>query len=324
VQKIITINSGAHTDSARWMMKPDSESFTGSAFDNYNEVAVYSLVSVVIPTLNEAKNLPHVLAAIPHSVREIIVVDGGSQDGTPDVARMMRSDVIVINQYGRGKGDALALGFANATGQIIVMLDADGSTNPCEIPRFLETLVVGGADFAKGSRFMNGGGSEDMTLLRRLGNAALRALVNMGYRTSYTDLCYGYCAFWRDCLPAFQLAARSSSDEPDSGGMRSGDGFEIETLLCVRAARAGLNIAEVPSFELPRKNGSSNLRAVHDGLRVLRVILGNLFGYRKQRKLVEEDSYIANRRPSKWVMEGDDGPTLVEQGLNNFRPEIVL
>jgi glycosyltransferase involved in cell wall biosynthesis len=106
-------------------------------------------VTVVIPTLNEARNLEHVFAALPTGLHEVILVDGHSVDGTPDVARRLLPDVRVINQTRKGKGNALACGFAAATGDIIVMIDADGSTDPAEIPRFVEALTSG-ADFAKG------------------------------------------------------------------------------------------------------------------------------------------------------------------------------
>lgn len=223
-------------------------------------------VSVVIPALNEARNLEHVFTALPAGLHEVIVVDGHSVDGTPDVARRLRPDVRIVTQTRRGKGNALACGFDAATGDIIVMIDADGSTDPAEIPGFIAALT-GGADFAKGSRFAPGAGSSDITRLRRLGNRMLGMAVNAMFHTRYTDLCYGYMAFWARHVPVFGLAA----DRP--GGRTWGDGFEIETLLVLRAAIAGLAIAEVPSFEHPRIYGESNLNTFRDGRRVLRAIL---------------------------------------------------
>jgi glycosyltransferase involved in cell wall biosynthesis len=213
-------------------------------------------VSAIIPTLNEAENLPHVFAKLPDDLHEVIVVDGHSVDGTLEVARTLLPDVVVVEQTGRGKGDALRAGFAAATGEIIVMLDADGSTDASEIPRFVSALL-NGADFVKGSRFAQGGHSSDITLSRRLGNRGLNVLVNTLYGTSYTDLCYGYNALWARCLPYIDVDC---------------DGFEVETLMNVRAAKAGLVIHEVPSFERERVYGESNLNAVRDGLRVLRTI----------------------------------------------------
>jgi glycosyltransferase involved in cell wall biosynthesis len=214
-------------------------------------------VSVVIPTLNEARNLPHVFAELPDSLHEVIVVDGCSGDGTTDVARRLRPGVRIIEQQRPGKGAALRCGFDAAGGDIIVMLDADGSADPAEIPAFVAALLAG-ADFAKGTRFAAGGGSADITRLRRAGNRTLGATVNLLFGTSYSDLCYGYNAFWRHCLPAIAVDCA---------------GFEVETLINIRAARAGLLVVEVPSYERPRIHGHSNLNTFRDGGRVLRTIV---------------------------------------------------
>jgi glycosyltransferase involved in cell wall biosynthesis len=217
-------------------------------------------VSVVVPTRNEARNLPHVFRDMPPDVHEVIVVDGRSTDGTVEVARRLWPSVTVIHQEGRGKGNALALGFAAVTGDIVVMLDADGSADPGEIPRFVAALVAG-ADVAKGSRFLAGGGSTDITGIRRLGNLGLTSVVNALWGTRYTDLCYGYNALWAWCARGVDIDC---------------DGFEVETLINIRVAEAGWRVTEVPSFELERIHGSSNLRAHRDGMRVLRTIQSEL------------------------------------------------
>jgi glycosyltransferase involved in cell wall biosynthesis len=214
-------------------------------------------ISVIIPARNEASNLQHVLPYIPSIVSEVILVDGHSTDGTIDMARQLRPEIRIIQQQGKGKGNAIQAGLAVATGDIIVLLDADGSADPCEIERFVEVLMVEN-DFAKGSRFVKGGGSHDITTFRRLGNYALQVLVNLLFRTRFTDLCYGYNAFWRHCFEHVQLDC---------------DGFEIETLINIRMHQAGFRIAEVPSFEYHRIHGTSNLNALRDGWRVLRTIL---------------------------------------------------
>jgi glycosyltransferase involved in cell wall biosynthesis len=227
-------------------------------------------VSVVIPTLNEARNLPHVLGRLPSDVYEIIIVDGHSVDDTVAVARRLRPDARTMKQTRKGKGNALACGFAAATGDIIAMVDADGSADPLEIPRFVKALIEG-ADFAKGTRFAVGGGSADITRLRALGNRALGGFVNLIYRTRYTDLCYGFNVFWRRHVPVLGLDATSPA--PPGDGRLWGDGFEVETLIHLRVAGAGLAVTEVPSFEYSRIYGVSNLNAFSDGLRVLRTIL---------------------------------------------------
>ena len=226
-------------------------------------------VSVVIPAMNEASNLPHVFAALPPDFHQVILVDGRSTDNTVSIARQLWHDIEIVHQTRKGKGNALACGFAAATGDIIVMLDADGSADPAEIPRFVEALRQG-ADFAKGSRFMKGGGSSDISRFRRIGNYWLNKLVNLLYGTHYSDLCYGYNAFWRDCLEVFDLETSELSG-PEAT-MQWGDGFEVETLINIRIAKAGLTVAEVPSFERDRVHGISNLNAFSDGFRVLRTI----------------------------------------------------
>jgi glycosyltransferase involved in cell wall biosynthesis len=226
---------------------------------------------VVIPTLNEARNLPHVFTHLPGGIHELIIVDGHSVDGTCEVARRLRPDARIIIQNRSGKGNALACGFAVATGQIIVMLDADGSADAGEIPFFVQALLSG-ADFAKGTRFAAGGGSADITRLRALGNRLLMAMVNRAYGTAYSDLCYGFNVFWRRHLPVLRL---DSTTPPRQDGTKRlwGDGFEIETLIAIRVAVARLAVVEVPSFEHSRIHGVSNLTALSDGLRVLRTIL---------------------------------------------------
>jgi glycosyltransferase involved in cell wall biosynthesis len=228
-------------------------------------------VSVVIPTLNEERNLPHVFERIPEDVHQVVLVDGRSVDETVAVARRLRPDVTVVSQTRKGKGNALACGFEAATGDVIAMVDADGSADPGEIPQFVAALMDG-ADFAKGTRFQPGGGSADITRLRAFGNHALTGFFNVAYHRRYSDLCYGYNVFWRRHLGVLGLDATSLP--PEDGSHLWGDGFEVETLIHVRVAKAGLKVAEVPSFEFKRIHGVSNLNATRDGLRVVWTIFG--------------------------------------------------
>src|SRR3954447_21782526 len=224
-------------------------------------------VSVVIPTYNEAKNLPHVFALLPEDVHQVVIVDGRSVDDTIEVARSLRPDVTVVRQNRIGKGNAMACGFAAVTGDIVVMLDADGSADPREIPQFVAALTAG-ADFAKGTRFANGGGSADITRMRAWGNRWLNCTANVLFGTRYTDLCYGYNAFWTYCLDVLELDAEGHDREQKLWG----DGFEIETLINTRVAKARLRIVEVPSYEFERIHGLSNLNTWRDGFRVLRAL----------------------------------------------------
>lgn len=210
-------------------------------------------VSVVIPAKNEARNIPWVLERIPASVDEVILVDGLSDDQTDAIARLVRPDIRVIHETRPGKGAALRAGFAAARSDVIVMLDADCSMDPREMTRYVD-LLREGHSFVKGSRFLPGGGTDDMTLIRRVGNAGLMLLVNVMYGSRFTDLCYGYCAFRRDLLEHVEITA---------------DGFEIEMQLIARMYLSGVEIIEAPSFEARRTYGRSNLRIFRDGWRIL-------------------------------------------------------
>jgi glycosyltransferase involved in cell wall biosynthesis len=207
------------------------------------EIALAPRVSVVIPAVNEVQNLPWLFSRMPDVVDEVILVDGISTDQTAKVARMLRPDLIVVEEPRRGKGAALRAGFERATGDYIVMLDADH-------------------DMAKGSRFSDGGGTKDMTLLRKAGNFALLGMANAMFRSRYTDLCYGFMAFRRSLLDRMQLDA---------------DGFDIEMQIVARASMLRARIAEVPSFESERRFGNSKLNTFRDGCRVLSTMLRERF-----------------------------------------------
>jgi len=212
-------------------------------------------VSLVIPTLNEEANIGWVLQRVPAWVEEVIVVDGGSKDRTVEVARTLRPDVVVVTELRKGKGVALRTGFAKATCEVIVMIDADGSMDPAEIESYVRA-VNEGYDLVKGSRAT--GGSTDLTPTRLLGNFCLRGLVNVLYAADFTELCYGFMALRRTSVPAMELTS---------------DGFEIETEIVVNSLRRGMRIAEIPSHEAERLNGVSHLHPVRDGLRVLSTIV---------------------------------------------------
>jgi glycosyltransferase involved in cell wall biosynthesis len=191
-------------------------------------------------------------------VHEIILVNDHSTDGTVEVAfRLLPTVRIVETDHGRGKGAALQAGFAAATGDIIVMMDADGSSDPRELPRFIAALHTG-AYLAKGSRFIGDGGSSDITPLRRLGSLLLISLANRLFGMHFTDMFCGFNAFWKDCLDFFDINC---------------DGFEIEAQLHLRICKANLEIVEVPSFEHARISGTSNFRTFSDGWRVLKMIV---------------------------------------------------
>jgi glycosyltransferase involved in cell wall biosynthesis len=242
-------------------------------------------VSVVVPAKNEARNIAWVLERMPLSVDEVIVVDGNSTDRTIEVARAVRPDVVIVSEPGRGKGTAMRTGFAVARGVFVVVLDADGSMDPRDIDLYVEQLAAG-TDLVKGSRYIAGGGSTDLTRVRSLGNRTLLFMSNLIYRQSFTELCYGFMALRTSRIPELRLDAT---------------GFEIETEIVTKAVRHGLAVAEVPSREAPRISGASNLHAFRDGLRIVRTILREALPWRNRRGPVPVMAHSATHRPESWM-----------------------
>lgn len=221
----------------------------------------YPKTTVLICTLNEEKNLSHVLPEIPSWVNEIILVDGKSTDGTVEIARKLRSDIKVLYQQNRGKGDALRYGIKHANGDIIVTLDADGATNPREIDMFIQALL-NGHDFAKGSRFKLSL-PVNKALHRVFGNLLIAAVFNILYGSKFTDLCSGYNAFWKCALEQIDL--------------ESDDCFEDEPLFIARVKKAGLRIAEVGHRDLGRIYGESKAPSWRQGFKAIKTITRERF-----------------------------------------------
>jgi hypothetical protein len=270
-------------------------------------------VSVVVPALNEEESIDWVVDHIPDWVSEVVLVDGLSVDGTELVVTDRRDDVVIVHQRSRGKGAALRAGFAAASGDIIVMIDADGSTDPREMGRFVDALVAG-ADFVKGSRNLKGGGSVDFTMLRSLGNLGFVWAANLLFGVKFTDLCYGYCAFWRKDLDRLALTA---------------DGFEIEMELILSAVKAGMAIGEVPSMELERRAGTSNLNAWKDGKRVLKTLFRerarNLSPARAAASQLALVPVLVPAHGSEdWLPAGSDNRSWAEPGLGDRLMQVLV
>ncbi len=254
-------------------------------------------VSVVIPALNEAESLPHVLPRVPADVYEVILVDGNSTDDTIAVARRLRPDIRIVRQRQRGKGAALREGFEAARGAIVVHLDADGSTDPEEIPSFVNTLLDG-ADYAKGTQFSAGGRSDDITPLHWLGNWGFVTLTNVLFGSAYSDITYGYNAMWRE---NHRLLA------PEI------DGWANEIIGNIRAYRRGLRVVEVGSCEAPRIAGEAKLQTFSAGWMILKAIVSEQFHHLPnvgiQRPLVA----IRVRPEHSPLMSGEEfAPVLVQ------------
>ena len=219
----------------------------------------YPSITVLICTLNEEENLPYVLPGIPKWVDEVILVDGHSTDQTVDVAKKIRPDIKVLYQPGKGKGDALKCGIEQASRDIIITLDADGSTDPAEIPRFVEPLLDG-YDFAKGSRFLRS--RPVIPQIRYIGNQIFVWLANILFGTRYTDLCAGLNAFWSNILPRIDTSGTSFLDEPT---------------INLRLKKRKLRVIEIPQRDEGRLMGKANENFLGQGWRILRIIFKERF-----------------------------------------------
>lgn len=211
-----------------------------------------------MPVLDEEASLPHVLVDLPDFVDELIIVDGLSRDNSVEVACSIRPDSRIILETRRGKGAAVRAGLSAATADYVIFIDADYSHDPREIGNMIERLREG-YDLVHGSRFKPGGGSADLTLFRFVANKLFVWITNFLHGTNYTDVCYGYLGFRKDALARLSLVA---------------DSMEIDAEVLISAYRAGLRVAEVPSFERRRYSGHSRLNALRDGWRILRKIVG--------------------------------------------------
>lgn len=221
-------------------------------------------IALIIPTLNEEKNIRAILAELKQlGYDQILVVDGNSKNGTVKAAK--DGGAHVFTQSGKGKGVALRQAFNHDAidFDFVVIMDADGSMNPKEIS-VLTNALASGAHVAKASRFLPSAFTEDMSLIRRIGNTFLVSLVNMLWSTNYTDLCYGFAAFRKDVIVKLRPLLKSRN-------------FEIEAEVFIKLKRLGLTVVEVPSGELRRKHGKSNLHSFKDGFRILRIILAEFF-----------------------------------------------
>lgn len=214
---------------------------------------------VIVPTLNEACGIASVLRGIMPYADDILVLDGGSDDGTPIIAAGVPG--VRVLQIATGKGLATRLGLKHTDCDIVVFIDADGSHEPKDIPRMIEPIRSGAADIVLGSRIS--GGSDEFSsdlahVLRWLGTKVVTGMVNIIWDTSLTDVVNGFRAFNRSRVATLPLHA---------------DGFEIEIELVAKALRRNLAVAEVPSREYRRQWGVSKLRTLESVPILLRLLL---------------------------------------------------
>jgi len=218
-------------------------------------------VSVIIPAFNEQRTVGHVVEeaisvmdglGVPY---EIIIVDDGSTDRTGQVATTFKATVLT-NETNRGKGYAVRRGFEQATGDIIVTLDADGSHSPKEIPDLISPLS-NGTDIVGGSRFL-GNSADSTTRLNRLGNFIFNTAITTLTGKRVTDSQTGFRAFKREVLEKLNLASL---------------GYEIETEITVKGLKNGFTFEEKPIRCMQRQYSVSKLRILSDGTKILKTIL---------------------------------------------------
>ncbi len=217
-------------------------------------------VTLLIPARNEADCIGTVLADVdPAVVDEVIVVDGHSTDGTPELVREM--GFTVIPQEGLGYGLAVRTGVRHASGDVITMVDADGSYRLEDLPLLLQCLE-GGFDIAYGSRYLPGSGSADDTPIRYAGNMIFTKLLRLLHGVKISDSLFLYVAARKEVFEALPMTST---------------GFDYCVEFPIRAHKMGFSYTEVPSFEKARVAGDSKVNAWSDGLVILRTMLRLLY-----------------------------------------------
>lgn len=213
-------------------------------------------VSLVIPTRNEAKSLERTIKEIPvGSVDEVIVSDGHSIDDTLEIARSLGCKA--ITQEGKGFGLGIRTGLKQATGDIIIVMDADGSQDPKDIPRLVEK-VKEGYDIGWGSRYLGRGKTADDTLLRYFGNKVFTLMTRIIHGVKVADILYLFAAFKREVFDSIDLKC---------------PGFEICIEIPARAQKKRFKFGEVPCVERKRLEGKTKVNDLVDGWKILLAIL---------------------------------------------------
>ncbi|MDP3990842.1 MAG: glycosyltransferase family 2 protein [Candidatus Nealsonbacteria bacterium] len=213
-------------------------------------------VSLVIPTRNEAKSLGRTIQEIPAGfVDEIIVSDGHSTDGTLETAKGLGCQA--ITQEGRGFGLGIISGIKHCTGDIIIIMDADGSQNPADIPRLIEKIKEG-YDIGWGSRYVQKKKTADDTWLRYFGNQFFTFLTRILHGVKTADILYMFAAFKKEVFEKVSLRS---------------PGFEFCIELPVKAHKAGFKFGEVPCVERKRLADETKVNDLLDGWKILSAIL---------------------------------------------------
>jgi dolichol-phosphate mannosyltransferase len=226
-------------------------------------------ITVIVPTRNEVENLRPVLELAAPYADELLVVDGHSSDGTRELAEACGARVIL--DEGLGKGAALRLGMQEASGDILVFVDADGSHDPHDIPALVQPIVDGEADHVSGSRMLGGSDELHATLhqfVRLFGSQIITLSVNYIRNVRLTDCQNGFRAIRRDVALALDLRENITT---------------IEQEMVIKTVRSGYRLAEVPTHEYVRANGVSRFRVQDVWFRYVRSWLYYLLFWRPPR-----------------------------------------
>ncbi|MFC1807297.1 glycosyltransferase family 2 protein [Candidatus Omnitrophota bacterium] len=202
-------------------------------------------ISVILCTKNEAGGIQELVQSVKPYANEVIVIDGHSTDNTAELAK--KAGAKVWQDNGKGKGDAYAVGIQKATGDVIVLMDADGSHDPRDIPVLAEPIVNNESDLVIGSRHK--GGSDEWagdldTYLRAIGSGFLSVIINYRWKTALTDVLNGFRALSRASALKVPLYAND---------------FDIEQHMIVQYRKHGHRVMEVRSHEFCRRWGESKL-----------------------------------------------------------------
>lgn len=217
-------------------------------------------ISLIIPTKNEEGAIGRVLKEIPKKlIYEIIVIDGHSKDNTAKETKAQlrpKKDKFIL-QKRKGFGNALQQAFKVAHGDVIIIMNGDGSHNPKDLQALTEKIRQG-YEYVIASRYAPGGRSDDDTIIRFIGNRILTWLTNLLHGSNVTDSLHFFTAITRSGLKKIH---------PTSPG------FEFCIEILIRAHKAGLKFAEIPVVERARFAGKSKVNIFFAGLKILEMIL---------------------------------------------------
>jgi glycosyltransferase involved in cell wall biosynthesis len=219
-------------------------------------------VSGIITAKNEAPTIAEVIRAARPFVDELIVVDGGSEDGTAEIAAGLGARVVQDRR--RGKGDATRAGIEASRGEVLLIMTADAQDELARIPDLLAPISTGAADMVVGSRFL--GGSEEFSatptqMIRTMGNISLSVLINLRWKTDLSDVLNGFRAIKRELAVALALSSDSAA---------------VEVEMVVKALRKGRRVINVPTHEFSRRHGATRLDVWKEGVRIYLCLFRNL------------------------------------------------